>query len=59
MDPTIAIRIASGTNLLVVLPTAFTGAMTHHKKGAVLWKAGIPFGIAGALVALGGMFIAP
>ncbi|MBW1708055.1 MAG: sulfite exporter TauE/SafE family protein, partial [Deltaproteobacteria bacterium] len=49
VDPTIAIRIAFGSNLLVVLPTAFTGAMTHHKKGAVLWKAGISFGIAGAI----------
>jgi len=33
VDPTIAIRIAFGTNLLVVLPTAFSGAMTHHKEG--------------------------
>ena len=58
VDPTIAIRIAFGTNLLVVLPTAFTGAMTHHKKGAVLWKAGISFGIAGAIGAFFGAFIA-
>lgn len=58
VDPTIAIRIAFGTNLLVVLPTAFSGAMAHHKKGAVLWKAGITFGIAGALGAFGGAFIA-
>ena len=58
VDPTIAIRIAFGTNLLVVLPTAFSGAMAHHKKGAVLWKAGITFGISGALGAFGGAFIA-
>ena len=58
VDPTIAIRIAFGTNLLVVLPTAFTGAMTHHKKGAVLWKAGVSFGIAGAIGAFFGAFIA-
>jgi uncharacterized protein len=58
VDPTIAIRIAFGTNLLVVLPTAFSGAMAHHKKGAVLWKAGITFGIAGALGAFAGAFIA-
>ncbi len=58
VDPTIAIRIAFGTNLLVVLPTAFSGAMTHHRKGAVLWKAGITFGIAGALGAFSGAFIA-
>ena len=58
VDPTIAIRIAFGTNLLVVLPTAFSGAMTHHRKGAVMWKAGITFGIAGALGAFSGAFIA-
>lgn len=58
VDPTIAIRIAFGTNLLVVLPTAFSGAMAHHKKGAVLWRAGVTFGIAGALGAFGGAFIA-
>jgi len=58
VDPTIAIRIAFGTNLLVVLPTALSGALTHHKKGAVLWKAGVTFGIAGAVGAFGGAFIA-
>jgi len=58
VDPTVAIRIAFGTNLLVVLPTAFSGAMTHHKKGAVLWKAGVSFGIAGAFGAFFGALIA-
>jgi len=58
VDSTVAIRIAFGTNLLVVLPTAFSGAMTHHKKGAVLWKAGVTFGIAGAFGAFFGAFIA-
>jgi uncharacterized membrane protein YfcA len=58
VDPTIAIRIAFGTNLLVVLPTAFSGAMTHQRKGAVLWKAGITLGIAGAVGAFLGAFIA-
>jgi uncharacterized membrane protein YfcA len=58
VDPTIAIRIAFGTNLLVVLPTAFSGAMTHHRKGTVLWKAGVILGIAGAIGAFFGAFIA-
>ncbi len=58
VDPTIAIRIAFGTNLLVVLPTALSGAITHHKKKAVLWKAGVSLGIAGAVGAFFGAFIA-
>lgn len=58
VDPTIAIRIAFGTNLLVVLPTALSGAMTHHRKGAVIWKAGVALGITGAIGAFFGAFIA-
>ncbi|MBW2059954.1 MAG: sulfite exporter TauE/SafE family protein [Deltaproteobacteria bacterium] len=58
VDPTIAIRIAFGTNLLVVLPTALSGSITHHLKGAVIWKAGVTLGIAGAIGAFGGGFIA-
>lgn len=58
VDPTIAIRIAFGTNLLVVLPTAISGAATHHKKGAVIWKAGVILGLTGAVGAFGGAWIA-
>jgi len=58
VDPTTAIRIAFGTNLLVVLPTALSGAMTHHRKGAVIWKAGVILGVTGAIGAFLGAFIA-
>jgi hypothetical protein len=58
VDPTIAIRIAFGTNLLVVLPTAFSGAMAHNKKGAVKWKAAVSIGISGMVGAALGAFIA-
>lgn len=58
VDPTIAIRIAFGTNLLVVLPTAISGAAAHHKKGAVIWKAGIILGLTGAMGAFAGGWIA-
>ena len=58
VDPTIAIRIAFGTNLMVVLPTAVSGAMAHHKKNAVVWRAGIVLGITGAIGAFGGGWIA-
>ncbi len=45
VEPTIAIRIALGTNLLVVLPTALSGALAHHKRGAVIWRAGVTLGL--------------
>ena len=45
IDPDIAIRVALGTNLIVVLPTVLSGMYTHHKQGAVVWKAGITLGI--------------
>ena len=48
-----AIRIAFGTSLMVILPTAMSGAWRHNKKHAVLWKAALimgPCGLAGALV---------
>jgi len=58
VDPTIAIRMSFGTNLLVVLPTAMSGARTHNKKGAVIWKAAIAFGISGLAGAFAGGFLA-
>jgi len=59
IDPTIAIRIAFGTNLAVVLPTAISGAIGHSRKKSVLWKAGIVLGLSGLAGAfLGGFFAA-
>lgn len=58
VDPTIAIRIAFGTNLLVVLPTALSGALTHHFKGAVLWKQGVILGVIAAFGAFWGGYFA-
>jgi uncharacterized membrane protein YfcA len=51
-SPDIAIKLAFGTNLLVVFPTALSGAWTHAKKGAVWWKAGAVLGVCGAAGAL-------
>lgn len=48
----IAIRIAFGTSLLVVLPTAISGAFRHNKNKTIRWKAALilgPCGLAGAL----------
>ncbi|GAI41347.1 unnamed protein product, partial [marine sediment metagenome] len=40
----VAIKLAFGTSLLVVLPLAASGAWRHSKKGAVWWKAAIVMG---------------
>jgi uncharacterized membrane protein YfcA len=59
VDPTLAIRIAFGTNLAVVLPTAISGAIGHTRKKAVLWKAGIVLGLSGLVGSIvGGYFAA-
>jgi uncharacterized membrane protein YfcA len=46
MDSTLAIRIAFGTSLAVILPTMISGALAHHKHGAVNWRAALPMGVA-------------
>ncbi|MBN2111228.1 MAG: sulfite exporter TauE/SafE family protein [Methanosarcinaceae archaeon] len=58
VDPTIAIRIAFGTNLAVVLPTAISGAYGHNKKGAVLWKQAAYLGASGFCGAIAGAYVA-
>lgn len=53
VSPDIAIRIAFGTSLLVILPTAISGSWSHNKKKAVRWKTALVLGscaLAGALV---------
>lgn len=47
LDPTIATRVAFGTSLAVVLPTAFSGCHGHSCLGAVLWRPGVILGISG------------
>ncbi len=54
MSADIAIRVAFGTNLFVVLPTAMSGAWGHHRKGAVWWKAALILGGCGLVGAYGG-----
>lgn len=53
-----AIKLAFGTNLLVILPTAISGAWRHHKKKAVRWKAAIIMGSCGLVGSLCGATIA-
>lgn len=53
MNGTLATRVAFGTSLAVMLPTMISGALGHHKRGAVNWQAAMPMGIAAML---GGLF---
>ena len=53
----IAVKVAFGTNLMVVFPTAISGSLAHHRRKAVWWKAGIILGIAVAAGALLGSTI--
>jgi hypothetical protein len=51
--PDLAIKIAFGTSLLVILPTAISGSWRHNKKNAVRWKTALVLGscaLVGALV---------
>jgi len=58
VDPDLSIRIALGTNLLVVIPTAVNAALTHHRKGAVLWKDALTLGVTGTIGAYAGAALA-
>jgi hypothetical protein len=49
----LAVKIAFGTSLLVILPTALSGSWRHNKERAVRWKVALVLGscaLAGALV---------
>ncbi len=54
----VAMKVAFGTSLLVILPTVASGTWRHHKKGAVRWKAAIIMGSCGAVAAFGGATLA-
>jgi len=53
VSPDIAIKIAFGTSLLVILPTAISGTWRHNKKKAIRWKTALILGscaLVGAVV---------
>lgn len=54
----IAIKLAFGTSLLVILPTAISGAWRHHRMGAVWWKAAVVMGSCSLVCAFGGASLA-
>lgn len=50
----LAIKVAFATSLMVILPTAISGAWRHHRSRAVWWRASIIMGMSSLLAALGG-----
>jgi uncharacterized membrane protein YfcA len=54
----IAIKLAFGTSLLVVLPTATSGVWRHHRKGVVWWRVAIVMGSCGLVCAFLGATLA-
>ena len=56
--PDDAIKLAFGTNLLVILFVSLSGMWRHHKLGAVNWRAGVIMGISGMLFAYAGATLA-
>jgi uncharacterized protein len=49
---------ASGTSLLAILPTVFAGTWTQQRYGNVRWRAAALIGVAAAVAAQGGVFLA-
>ena len=58
VSPDIAIRIAFGTSLLVILPTAISGTWRHNKKKAIRWKTALILGSCASIGALVGATLA-
>ena len=53
-----ALKLAFGTSVLVILPTAISGTLRHHSKGAVWWKAALIMGSFSAMASFGGSTLA-
>lgn len=58
IDEKVAILVAFGTNLFVVLPTAVSSAYRHHMKGAVLWRPAAVLGLSGGAMTIVGAYLA-
>lgn len=58
VEPTLAIRMAFGTSLAIILPTAISSAYGHYRKNQVDVKAALYCGVAGFLGGLTGGYVA-
>jgi uncharacterized membrane protein YfcA len=53
LTPDLAIKTAFATSLMVVLPTAISGAWGHSRNKSVWWRAAIVMGLTSLVVAFG------
>lgn len=58
VESTLAIRVAFGTSLAIILPTALSSAYGHHRKHSVIVKAALFLGVSGFVGGLIGGLIA-
>jgi uncharacterized membrane protein YfcA len=58
VDPTISIRVAFGTSLAVILPTAISGTLGHKRRNAVYTRPMLLMGISGLTAAFAGGTVA-
>ncbi len=58
MPTDIAMKVALGTSLLVILPTSISGAWRHHQKKAVYWHAALVIGGVSLAASFGGATLA-
>lgn len=58
MQPDLAIRVALGTSLFVVLLNAISVTLKYQQKRAVLWKQAVLMGIFGSAASFGGAAVA-
>lgn len=58
VTPDIAIKMAFGTNLLVILPTAISATWGHHRNKNVFWKSALIMGCCSMLGGFTGATIA-
>jgi uncharacterized membrane protein YfcA len=54
----LAVKTAFGTSMLVILPTAISGAWRHHRNKAVMWRAAVIMGTCSLVAALLGSTVA-
>ncbi|MCQ1536114.1 sulfite exporter TauE/SafE family protein [Methanosarcina sp. KYL-1] len=58
ISPDLALRIAFGTSLFVILPNAISGTLKHQRHSAVLWKQAVLIGVSGSIASFGGAAVA-